>query len=315
MKNVKGERSMDAIDKKESAADGKEESTQTALTAADCKEASTQTTLTAADKMRLARDGDRPSSREYIEYLFDDFFYLAGDRLHGEDAAIIGGIGFFSGIPVTVIGHQKGRSLEENMKYRFGMPGPEGYRKAARLMRQAEKFHRPVITFIDTPGAYPGTEAEAGGQGEAIARSIALMSRLKTPVISVFIGEGGSGGALALGVADRVIMLENSVFSILSPEGFASILWKDSSRWKEACDVMKITAQDLKAFGICDKLLKEPEGGAQKDRQYVFKAVRRELENSLEELTKESGTRLAEKRYKRLRDIGKNMNRRKAETV
>lgn len=269
--------------------------------------------MTAAERIRIARESERPTSKEYIEYIFDDFFCLAGDRLHGEDAGIIGGIAFLSGVPVTVIGHQKGRSLEENVKCRFGMPNPEGYRKAARLMRQAEKFKRPVITFIDTPGAYPGLEAEAGGQGEAIARSIALMSRLKTPIISVFIGEGGSGGALALGAADRAIMLENSVFSVLSPEGFASILWKDSSRWEEACEVMKLTAQDLKALGVCDKILPEPEGGAQKDKKSVFKAVRTEIKASLEELTKENGAKLAEKRYRRLRSIGKNINKRKAD--
>ena len=269
----------------------------------------------AADRLRLARSGDRPTSREYIEYIFDDFFCMAGDRLHGEDAGIIGGIAFLSGVPVTVIGHQMGRCLEENVKCRFGMPNPEGYRKAARLMRQAEKFKRPVITFIDTPGAYPGLEAEAGGQGEAIARSIALMSRLKILIISVFIGEGGSGGALALGVADRALMLENSVFSILSPEGFATILWKDSSRWEEACEVMKLTAQDLKALGVCDRIIEEGEGGAQNNREAFLKAVRAELESSLEDMSKKNGARLAEKRYRRLRSIGKNINKRKADIV
>lgn len=269
--------------------------------------------MDAAEKMLMARDSQRPTAREYIEYIFDDFFYLAGDRLHGEDGAVIGGIAFISGMPVTVIGHQKGRSLDENVKHRFGMPNPEGYRKAVRLMKQAEKFNRPVITFVDTPGAYPGLEAEAGGQGEAIASCIAVLGRLRTPVISVFIGEGGSGGALAFGVCDKVIMLENSVFSILSPEGFASILWKDSSRWRDACQLMKITAEDLKALGICDKILPEPEGGAQEDKIAVFKAVRGELERSLEEFKGESGAKLAEKRYRRLRNIGKNIDKRKAD--
>lgn len=205
---------------------------------------------TAADRIKIARGSGRPTAIEYIEYIFDDFFCLSGDRLHGEDASITGGVAFLNGSAVTVIGHQKGRDLEENVKCRFGMPSPEGYRKTQRLMKQAEKFNRPVITFVDTPGAYPGIEAEAGGQGEAIASCIALMSRLKVPVISVFIGEGGSGGALALAVADKVIMLENSVFSILSPEGFSSILWKDPSRWEEACSLMKFTAADLKDMGM-----------------------------------------------------------------
>ena len=177
--------------------------------------------ISAAERVLMARAPERPVASDYIENILDGFIPLAGDRLHGEDKSILAGIGSLDGIPVTVIGQLKGRTIEENIERRFGMASPEGYRKAQRLMKQAEKFHRPVITFVDTPGAYPGIEAEAGGQGEAIARSIALMSRLKTPCISVFIGEGGSGGALALAAGDRIIMLENSIFSILSPEGFA----------------------------------------------------------------------------------------------
>lgn len=268
---------------------------------------------TAADRIKIARGSGRPTAIEYIEYIFDDFFCLSGDRLHGEDASITGGVAFLSGSAVTVIGHQKGRDLEENVKCRFGMPSPEGYRKTQRLMKQAEKFNRPVITFVDTPGAYPGIEAEAGGQGEAIASCIALMSRLKVPVISVFIGEGGSGGALALAVADKVIMLENSVFSILSPEGFSSILWKDPSRWEEACSLMKFTAADLKDMGICDKILPEPEGGAQEDRTAVFKIVRSELIKTLSELNRESSHKIAEKRYRKLRNMGKINSKRKAD--
>ncbi len=260
--------------------------------------------LSAAERVALARDPQRPTAREYIGAIFDDFFYLSGDRKHGEDASIIGGIASFHGVPVTIIGHQKGRDLEENLKYRFGMPNPEGYRKAERLMLQAEKFHRPVITFVDTPGAYPGIEAEAGGQGEAIARSIAVMSRLKVPTIAVFIGEGGSGGALAIGTADKVIMLENSIFSILSPEGFASILWKDSSRSEEACEVMKLTASDLYELGICDHIIPEPAGGAQSARDYIFDAVEREIAELLKPMLKISGTALAKERYRKLRNVG-----------
>lgn len=267
--------------------------------------------LSAAQRVALARNPQRPTAREYIEAVFSDFFYLAGDRKNGEDASVIGGVALFRDMPVTVIGHQKGRDLEENLKYRFGMPNPEGYRKAERLMLQAEKFHRPVITFVDTPGAYPGLEAEAGGQGEAIARSIAVMSRLKVPTVAVFIGEGGSGGALAVGVADRTIMLENSIFSILSPEGFASILWKDSSRWEEACEVMKLTAQDLYALGICDVIIPESKEGAHQARSYVFDAVERELAKALPPLLKMSGNALAKERYRKLRDVGN--VRRKAE--
>ena len=269
--------------------------------------------LTAEDRVFLARHPERPHIDETINALFTDFFEQCGDRQCREDSAILGGIARFHGMPVTVIGHRKGSTLEENMACNFGMPGPEGYRKALRLMKQAEKFNRPVITFVDTPGAYPGIEAEAGGQGEAIASCIALMSRLKVPVISVFIGEGGSGGALALAVADKVIMLENSVFSILSPEGFSSILWKDPSRWEEACSLMKFTAADLKDMGICDKILPEPEGGAQEDRTAVFKIVRSELIKTLSELNRESSHKIAEKRYRKLRNMGKINSKRKAD--
>lgn len=259
---------------------------------------------TAAQRVALARHPGRPTTRDYIEAIFDDFIPLAGDRKNGEDASILGGLAFFHGQSVTVIGHQKGRDLEENLKYRFGMPNPEGYRKAERLMLQAEKFHRPVITFVDTPGAYPGLEAEAGGQGEAIARSIAVMARLRVPTISVFIGEGGSGGALAIGVSDKTIMLENSIFSVLSPEGFATILWKDSTRWEEACDVMKLTAADLSELGICDVIIPETEGGAHEAKAYVFEAVERELYSGLLQLEKMNGAALAKERYKKLRNTG-----------
>ena len=218
--------------------------------------------LTAAQRVAIARHPQRPNITDYIQALFTDFFEQKGDRLCGEDAAILGGVALYHGRPVTVIGTRKGKTLEENLKCNFGMPNPEGYRKALRLMRQAEKFRRPILTFIDTSGAYPGLEAEAHGQGEAIARNLYEMSRLTVPVIALITGEGNSGGALALGVANRVLMLENSVYAILSPEGFASILWKDSARHEEACELMKLTAPDLLELGVIDGIIPEPEGGA-----------------------------------------------------
>lgn len=266
-------------------------------------------TLTAAQRVALARHPERPSTREYINAIIDDFLPLCGDRCHGEDGAVTGGIGFFHGQPVTVIGTQKGKSLEENLTCRFGMAGPEGYRKAVRLMKQAEKFRRPVITFVDTPGAYPGLEAEQEGQGEAIARSIACMSRLKVPCVAVFIGEGGSGGALALGTADRIIMLENSIFSILSPEGFASILWKDASRHEEAAELMRLTARDLYDLGVCHSVVPEGEGGAHENRELVFHRVEREIDRALSDLAGTSGTALVKQRYKALRNVGNFRNR------
>ncbi|MBF0980326.1 MAG: acetyl-CoA carboxylase carboxyltransferase subunit alpha [Clostridiales bacterium] len=270
--------------------------------------------ISAAQKIKLARMAGRPTAKEYIKYIFDDFIELAGDRLYGEDASIIGGVASFKGTSVTVIGQQKGRNLEENLKYRFGMPNPDGYRKAIRLIKQAEKFKRPIITFVDTPGAYPGKEAEERGAGIAIAQCIAELARVNVPVISVFIGEGGSGGALALGVCDRMLMLENAVFSILSPEGFASILWKDAARWEEACDVMKMTAEDLYKMGICDKIIKEPELGAGVAREYIFDAVSMEIEQMLSEI-KKSGKNVAEHRYKKLRRVGEELAKNQANVV
>ena len=205
---------------------------------------------TAAERVALARHPQRPNITDYIDGLFTDFFEQCGDRACREDPAILGGIALFHGRPVTVIGTRKGKTLEENLRCNFGMPGPEGYRKALRLMKQAEKFRRPIFTFIDTAGAYPGLEAEEHGQGEAIARNLFEMSRLTVPVIAVVTGEGNSGGALALAVADRVLMLENAVYAILSPEGFASILWKDAQRSGEAAELMKLTAPELKKLGV-----------------------------------------------------------------
>lgn len=269
--------------------------------------------LTPQDKVFLARHAERPNITAYIEALFDDFFPLSGDRNSADDQSILGGLAFYKGIPVTVIGHRKGKNLAENVACNFGMPNPEGYRKALRLMRQAEKFRRPVITFVDTPGAYPGIEAEARGQGEAIAQCLATMSDLKVPVISVVIGEGGSGGALAIAVADRLFMLENAVFSILSPEGFASILWKDSKRSPEACTLMKLTAQHLLEFKIADQIIPEPAGGAHRDPQAVFAQLDEVLSAELHRLMKSGVNALIQKRYQKLRRIGRISERRRNE--
>ena len=242
---------------------------------------------TAAERVALARHPQRPNITDYIDGLFTDFFEQRGDRACREDPAILGGVALFHGRPVTVIGTRKGKNLEENLRCNFGMPGPEGYRKALRLMKQAEKFRRPIFTFIDTAGAYPGLEAEEHGQGEAIARNLFEMSRLTVPVIAVVTGEGNSGGALALAVADRVLMLENAVYSVLSPEGFASILWKDAGRSGEAAEVMKLTAADLLSLGVIHEILPEPEGGAHLDPAAAFATVDRALSRHLRQVERE----------------------------
>lgn len=256
------------------------------------------------EKVFLARHAKRPHIDDFIDGLFTDFFEQKGDHLFDEDKSIYGGIAKFHGISVTVVGHRKGHSMEENMEYNFGMPCPEGYRKALRLMNQAEKFGRPIITFIDTPGAYPGMEAEEHGQGEAIAMNLAKMSQYHVPVISVVTGEGNSGGALAIGVANRVLMLENAVYSILSPEGFASILWKDSGRHKEACKLMKLTADDLLEAGVADVIVREPLGGAQRDYGLVMKNLDEALFNNLMDLRKLSPSELKADRQMKYRKIG-----------
>lgn len=261
--------------------------------------------LTPQDRVYLARHPRRPRIGETVNALFTDFFEQRGDRLCREDASILCGIGLFQGRPVTIVGHRKGRTLEENMACNFGMPGPEGYRKAQRVMRQAEKFGRPVITFIDTPGAYPGVEAEERGQGEAIAGSLAVLSGLRVPVIAVVIGEGNSGGALALGLADRVLMLENAYYAVLSPEGFSSILWKDPSRRGEACDVMKLTAQDLMDFGVIDEIIQEPLGGAHRDHAALFHALDGALARTLDALSFMGTDELLAGRYEKYRRIGR----------
>ena len=260
--------------------------------------------LSAEEKVFLARHPKRPKIDEYIDALFTDFFEQKGDRASSDDTSILGGIAMYKGTPITVIGHRKGNTLEENMAYNFGMPEPEGYRKALRMMEQAEKFGRPIITFIDTPGAYPGKEAEEHGQGEAIARNLMVMSGLHVPIIAVVTGEGSSGGALALGVANRVLMLEHAIYSVLSPEGFASILWKDSSRRAEACEVMKLTAQDLYRFHVIEGIIPEPMGGAQANREELFRSVDEALQKNLIELTRMSSNTLAQDRYDKFRKIG-----------
>ena len=272
-------------------------------------------TYSPEDKVHLARNIGRPGTADFIDHLFTDFFEQRGDRQCRDDRSILGGIARFHDLPVTVIGHRKGRTLEERLKYNFGMPGPEGYRKAQRLMRQAEKFGRPIITFVDTPGAYPGKEAEERGQGEAIAQCLALMSSLRVPIISVITGEGNSGGALALALANRVLMLEHAVYSVLSPEGFASILWKDASRSGEACAVMKLTAQDLRRSGVIQGVLREPEGGAHKDPNAVFRTVDAALLKELTALCRLDERTLVQQRYQLFRAMGNNLPPVKKEVV
>lgn len=257
--------------------------------------------LSPGDKVYLARHVRRPRIDETVQALFEDFFELRGDRLGGEDRSILGGIARFHGQPVTVIGNRKGRCIQENMALHFGMTSPQGYRKAQRLMRQAEKFGRPVITFIDTPGAYPGMEAEAGGQSEAIAACLAQMSRLHVPVVCVITGEGSSGGALALAVANRVLMLENAYYSVVSPEGCASILWKDAARRGEACDMLHLTAQDMLAFGVIDEIIPEVTGGAQRDHKALFSAMDAALKAQLGALSALDGEALYRQRMERFR--------------
>ena len=257
--------------------------------------------LSAYEKLGLARRNDRPRTMDYIDQMFSDFVELKGDRCYGDDPAVVGGIALYRGLPVTVLGHRKGRNVEENVRFNFGMPHPEGYRKSQRLAKQAEKFGRPVICFIDTPGAYPGKGAEARGQGQAIADNIALFSDLGVPVVSIVIGEGGSGGALAFGLADTVLMMENAVYEILSPEGFASILWRDSSLASRACRLMKPTAQDLLELGIIDEIVKEPGEGAHTDPHAAIKNADRAISRHLSRLMKESREKLVENRFRKFK--------------
>ncbi len=260
-------------------------------------------TLSAWDRVQISRMKDRPVGTHYIQSLFDDFVEMHGDRYFADDKAIVGGIAKFNGQAVTVIAQSKGRDTKENIMRNFGMPSPEGYRKALRLMKQAEKFQRPIICFVDTPGAFCGLEAEERGQGEAIARNLFEMSGIKVPILSIVIGEGGSGGALAMAVADEIWMLENSVYSILSPEGYAAILWKDSTRAKEAAEVMKMTAEDLYKSGVIEKVIKEPVHYTVEDMKMMSKKLKKQLFEFLKTYQGLSEVELLEGRYKRYRKM------------
>lgn len=268
------------------------------------KEEKSEDRLNPWQKISMIRSSSRPNALDYIERIFTSFIELHGDRYFGDDECIVGGIGLLEGTPVTIIAQQKGKDLKDNIRRNFGMPSPEGYRKALRLMKEAERFNRPVICFVDTPGAYCGVGAEERGQGEAIARNLIEMAGLKVPVISIVIGEGGSGGALALTVADKIWMLQNSIYSILSPEGFASILWKDAKRAEEASSIMKITAQDLLQFGIIDKVINEPKGDASKSLDLLAEIIKANLIKEFCILNELSIDNLLDNRYNKYRNIG-----------
>lgn len=256
------------------------------------------------DRVQIARHPARPTTLDYIPRLFNDFIEFHGDRYYGDDEAIVAGIAEFDGLAVTVIGHQRGKDTKENIRRNFGMPHPEGYRKALRLMKQAEKFNRPIICFIDTKGAFPGKAAEERGQSEAIAKNLFEMAGLKVPVISIVIGEGGSGGALALGVGDRIFMLENSTYSVISPEGAAALLWKDASQAKRAAESMQITAPDLNRLGVIDEIIPEVRGGAHRDANLQAEAIKEILKRSFNELLPLKSDDLINQRYMKFKKIG-----------
>ena len=263
--------------------------------------------LTAWKRVEIARNPKRKTALDYINEIFDEFIELHGDRCYGDDKAMVCGLGRIENQNYTIIAEQKGRNTKENIERNFGMPNPESYRKAIRIMKQAEKFNRPVITFIDTKGAYPGVEAEQRGQGEAIAKSMFEMAKLTVPVIAIVIGEGSSGGALAIGVANKVIMLENAIYSILSPEGYSSILWKDSNRFKEAADRMKLTANDLYDMGIIETIIKEPDIKDRKktsvDFEMIVSEIKKEIQTTVQELKSKTKDKIVEERYQKFRKI------------
>lgn len=259
--------------------------------------------ISAWEKVEIARNPKRKTSLEYIEKIFDEFIELHGDRNFKDDKAIICGLAKIDNTPFTIIAEQKGRTTKENIERNFGMPNPESYRKAIRFMKQAEKFKRPVITFIDTKGAYPGIEAEERGQGEAIAKSMFEMARLKVPVISIVIGEGSSGGALAIGVANKVFMLENAIYSILSPEGYSSILWKDPSRYKEAAEKMKLTAKDLYELNVIDKIIPEKNEISEENFSKTSEILKKEIIKEIKKSNKMTSEQILEERYKKFRNI------------
>ena len=259
---------------------------------------------TAMDCVKLARDPGRPHFRDFVSLICSDFEELHGDRLVNDDRGVIGGFATIGDFKVLVLGHNKGSTVEENMEANFGMANPDGYRKAMRLAKLAEKFHMPVVTFVDTPGAYPGREAEERGQAEAIAKSLEFFSRLATPVVVVITGEGGSGGALAIAVGDRILMMENAVYSVISPEGCAGILWRDGKRAPEAAAALKITAPDLKKLDVIDEIVREPAGGAQKNHALAAANVKKAVLKALDELRGVPADELLERRYAKLRAMG-----------
>lgn len=261
--------------------------------------------LTPWQKVQLARHPNRPKSLTLAHLIFDDFLPLHGDRLYSEDQAIIGGLARIEEERLVFLGHQKGESIKDNLSRNFGMAHPEGYRKAHRLMNLAEKLHRPILTFIDTPGAYPGIEAEERGQAEAIAANLERMSELQVPILVVIIGEGGSGGALGIGVGDRILMLENAIYSVISPEGCAAILWKNQEKIEEAAKALRLTSQDLFNLGLIDEIIPEPRGGAHKDPEQTALNIKERIIKHLEELKKISPEEVVKKRYKKYREIGK----------
>ena len=264
--------------------------------------------MTAWERVEIARSPKRKTALDYIDNIFDDFIELHGDRNFKDDKAIVCGLASIGEQSYTIIAEQKGRNTKENIERNFGMPNPGSYRKAIRFMKQAEKFNRPVITFIDTKGAYPGIGAEERGQGEAIAKSMFEMAKLKVPVMAIVIGEGSSGGALAIGVANKVFMMENAIYSILSPEGYSSILWKDSSRYKEAAEKMKLTAEDLYNANIIDKIINEPKECSDEDFKKITKKIKKEIISSINDLSNMDKTKIVNDRYNKFRNMGEFIN-------
>jgi len=255
-------------------------------------------------RVQLARHQQRPQTLDYVKHLFQDFTEIHGDRTFGDDPALVTGMAWFHGKPVTIVGHQKGHDTQQKLQRNFGMPKPEGYRKALRVMRLAAKFHRPIFTFVDTPGAYPGIDSEERGQAEAIARNLREMARIPVPIVVTVTGEGGSGGALAIAVGDRILMLDNSVYSVISPEGCASITWRDSSKAEQAAEALKMTAQDLKGLGIVDQIVPEPPGGAHANPEKMAEILDPALDDALRELSALPVPELLEKRYQKFRVMG-----------
>lgn len=261
--------------------------------------------LSGWDRVQIARHAQRPTTLDYLENIFTEFTELHGDRLLGDDPAIIGGLARINDKACVVFGHQKGKETKENLARNFGMPNPEGFRKASRLMRMAERFGLPIVSFIDTPGAYPGIVAEERGQFEAIASTILLMSGIKVPIVTVVIGEGGSGGALGIAVGDRVLMLENSVYSVITPEGCATILWRDVSKAKQAANSLGLTSEKLKELGLIDQVLPEPLGGAHRDYEQTFETVQKAISKNLNDLGRQTAQELVETRYQKFRTMGR----------